>query len=187
MDLLTHLRAQARANRLANRRLLGAVATLTHAEFHAPRTSFFPTLAGTLNHILEVDQFYIGALYGEPQLGTHWDRYVASDTVADLAQRQDDSDLMLIAWCDAADAEALERVIEMPRADRIDRDIAARVLAHLHMHQTHHRGQAHAMLSGTMTAPRQLDEFLLASDERFRGPDLAAVAWSEDTLLGRPT
>lgn len=185
MDLLTHLRAQARANHLANRRMLGAVATLSEAEFHAPRTSFFPSLAATLNHILEVDQYYIGALYGEPDLSTHWDRYVPSDTAAALAARQDESDLRLIAWCDAADAAALEHMVEMDRGERIDRDIAARVLSHLFMHQTHHRGQVHAMLSGTAAVPPQLDEFLLASDARFRGADLAALGWSEATLLAQ--
>lgn len=184
MDLLTYLRAQARANRLMNRRLLGAVCSLPASEFHAPRTGFFPSLAATLNHILEVDEYYIGALRGEPDLGTHWDRFVASDSAAELAARQDQSDERLIAWCEAADAAALERIVEMPRSDRIDRDIAARVLAHLLMHQTHHRGQAHAMLSGSAAAPPQLDEFLLASDARFRADDLAALGWSESRLLG---
>jgi len=184
MDLLTHLRAQARANRLANRRLLGVVRSLSKAQFHAPRTGFFPSLAATLNHILEVDQYYIGALHGEADLGAHWDRYVAADSADELAARQDESDLRLIAWCEAADAAALDRIVEMPRSNRIDRDIAARVLAHLHMHQTHHRGQVHAMLSGTAAAPPQLDEFLLASDAIFRGDDLAAVGWSEASLLG---
>ena len=54
-DAFSLLRTQARASRLANRRLLAAVATLPDAEFHAPRTSFFPSLALTLNHLLNVD------------------------------------------------------------------------------------------------------------------------------------
>ena len=54
----------------------------------------------------------------------------------------------------------------MDRGDHVDTDIAARVLAHLFMHQTHHRGQAHAMLSGTPVRPPQLDEFLLATAGR---------------------
>ena len=57
------------------------------------------------------------------------------------------------------------------------------MLAHLFMHQTHHRGQAHAMLSGTAVKPPQLDEFLLASDASLRVPDLAALKWTEDVLL----
>jgi uncharacterized damage-inducible protein DinB len=41
-------------------------------------------------------------------------------------------------------------------------------LAHLFMHQIHHRGQAHAMLAGTRIAPPQLDEFFLRYDEPLR-------------------
>ena len=39
-----------------------------------------------------------------------------------------------------------------------------RLLAHLFQHQIHHRGQAHAMLSGSGVAPPQLDEFFLDYD-----------------------
>jgi rhodanese-related sulfurtransferase len=52
------LRIQAHANRLANHRLHQAMQPLTHEELHAPRVSFFPSLMGTLNHILAVDGYY---------------------------------------------------------------------------------------------------------------------------------
>ena len=55
MELLPFLRTQVRANRLANHRLHAAMAALSRDEFHAPRVSFFPSLAQTLNHILSVD------------------------------------------------------------------------------------------------------------------------------------
>ena len=55
MHALTLLRIQAHANRLANHRLHTAMAVLSHAELHATRTSFFPTLMATLDHILWVD------------------------------------------------------------------------------------------------------------------------------------
>ena len=48
MDLPAYLRIQARANRLANHRLHEAMRTLSRDDFHAPRTSFFPSLAQTL-------------------------------------------------------------------------------------------------------------------------------------------
>ena len=38
------------------------------------------------------------------------------------------------------------------------------LLAHLFQHQIHHRGQAHAMLSGAGVSPPQLDEFFLDYD-----------------------
>ncbi|TJX56687.1 MAG: damage-inducible protein DinB, partial [Mesorhizobium sp.] len=42
------------------------------------------------------------------------------------------------------------------------------ILAHLFLHDIHHRGQVHAMLSGTSVVPPQLDEFLLDYDVRVR-------------------
>ena len=53
MNLLSHLRTQARANRLANHRLQRAMAGLSDAEYRAPRTSFFLSLADS-HHILVV-------------------------------------------------------------------------------------------------------------------------------------
>ncbi|MND04588.1 DinB family protein [compost metagenome] len=50
------------------------------------------------------------------------------------------------------------------------------VLQHLFVHQTHHRGQVHAMLVGTTAAPPQLDEYFLAMDAPLRDADRAALA-----------
>ena len=54
MQALTLLRVQAHANRMANHRLHAAMAVLSPADLHAPRTSFFPTLMASLNHVLAV-------------------------------------------------------------------------------------------------------------------------------------
>jgi uncharacterized damage-inducible protein DinB len=51
-------------NALANRRLLSACAILQPGEFEAPRTSFFPSVKETLNHIVTVDWFYVDGLEG---------------------------------------------------------------------------------------------------------------------------
>jgi len=47
------------------------------------------------------------------------------------------------------------------------------------VHQIHHRGQAHAMLSGTSLAPPQLDEWFLAGERPIAERELAA-GWAED-------
>ena len=67
----------------------------------------------------------------------------------------------------------------MERADHVQRDRVGHVLAHLFNHQTHHRGQAHAMLSSTTIKPPQLDEFMMPSEAHLRAADLAALGWSE--------
>jgi uncharacterized damage-inducible protein DinB len=179
MQLLEYLRIQARANRLSNRRLHAAMAPLSRNDFHAPRTSFFASLAQTLNHILAVDGYYIGALHRDTGLVAAYRAFVPADDVAALAARQAVSDERLIAWCDAADAAALDALVEMDRGQHVQRDRAGHVLAHLFNHQTHHRGQAHAMLAGTAIAPPQLDEFMMPSEAHLRAADMAALGWSE--------
>jgi uncharacterized damage-inducible protein DinB len=104
MDLPQSLRIQAHANRLANRRLEAALASLTRAEFHAPRVGFFPSLAATLNHILAVDLFYVGALHGDANLAAHYGSFMLADDIAVLAERQRSSDERLISFCDRLDA-----------------------------------------------------------------------------------
>ena len=115
MDLLQHLRAQARANRLANRRLHGAMRTLTREEFHAPRVSFFPSLAATLNHILLNDVYYLDALHGVPEMAANADAFVPADTLDELMRRQESSDVRLIAYCDAMTAASLETEVAIDR------------------------------------------------------------------------
>lgn len=184
MDLAGQLRIQARANRLANHRLHAAMAPLPQAEFHAPRTGFFPSLAATLNHILGVDEYYIGALCAEADLPARGRAFVASPTLAALAERQRASDERLIAFCERLDAPTCAAMVAMDRGSHVQRDRAAHVLAHLFMHQTHHRGQVHAMLAATAVAPPQLDEFLMPSDAGLRVADMAALGWSEVQVYG---
>lgn len=179
MELADQLRIQAHANRLANHRLHAAMAPLAEADFHAPRTSFFPSLAQTLNHILAVDEYYVGALHGDADLAQRHDGFVPAATLAELAARQRACDERLIRFCAALDAAGCDAMVDMDRGTHVQRDRAGHVLAHLFMHQTHHRGQVHAMLSGTRVAPPQLDEFLMPSDAGFRVADMAALGWRE--------
>lgn len=184
MDLASYLRIQAHANRLANVRLHGAIARLAEAEFTAPRTGFFPSLAGTLNHILAVDLYYVGALHGDGDLRAAYHAFVPATSIGALAARQAASDERLIAWCERLDAAGCERVVAMERSDHVQHDRAAHVLAHLFMHQTHHRGQAHAMLSATPVEPPQLDEFMMPSEAHLRRTEMAALGWHEAGVYG---
>ena len=185
MQALTLLRIQAHANRLANLRLHTAMATLSHADLHATRTSFFPTLMGTLNHILCVDQYYIDVLHGDSAARDKALAIVPDETLGALAERQRCSDQRLLRWLMSADEAALDRTVHMPRASgRIQKDAAAHMLQHLFMHQTHHRGQAHAMLSGTTVAPPPLDEFLMPSEPHLRKAEMMALGWDEALVYG---
>jgi len=179
MDLSAYLRIQAHANALSNHRLGHAMLALDPAAWQAPRTSFFPSLARTLNHILAVDLYYIGALHRETRLRESYAAFQPCADAAEWVRRQHDSDLRLVALCAALDAAAIDAWIDMPRSDHVQRDRAGHVLAHLFNHQTHHRGQVHAMLAGTSVAPPQLDEFMMPSEAHLRRADMQALGWDE--------
>ena len=185
MQLTDYLRVQAHANALMNQRLARALANLSPPEWHAPRASFFPSLMATLNHILGVDQYYIACLEGDAQADQLWHHFVPHPTLPDWCQAQQASDQRLLRFVRALDAAACARAVHMPRGGgRVQHDTVAPVLAHVFMHQTHHRGQVHAMLSGTSVAPPQLDEFMLPSEAHLRGPDMAAAGWTEAQVYG---
>ena len=182
MDLAGHLSIQAHANRLANHRLHGAMALLGADEFHAPRTSFFPSLSATLNHLLAVDLYYIGALHGDAGIVQAYQHFQPAGTVAELAARQAVSDQRLIDYCLSLTPEGCAAEVALDRGDHVQRDGVGHVLAHLFMHQTHHRGQAHAMLAGTAIAPPQLDEFLMPSEAHLRVAEMQALGWREEDV-----
>jgi uncharacterized damage-inducible protein DinB len=179
MDLPVYLRIQARANGLANHRLGKALAELSEADWSAPRTGFFPSLAGTLNHILAVDLYYIAALHHEADPQERWHSFEPCADAAAWRRRQQLSDLRLVALCDELDVRAVDEWVDLPRPDHVQRDRVGHVLAHLFNHQTHHRGQAHAMLSGSPVAPPQLDEFMMPSEAHLRRADMQALGWDE--------
>ena len=178
MDGVSIFRSHARNNAWSNHRLLTAVARLDAAAWTAPRTGFFPSLQATLNHILEVDRYYYDALVGGGQGPALREQVVPFPVFADLDREQRVQDARLIALCDRLTSGDPGREIAIVRAHGTYRETIAATLLHLFTHQIHHRGQAHAMLSGTGVHPPQLDEWFLDQDAPLRAGDLAALDWA---------
>ena len=180
--LVEHLRAMARNNAWANFRLLNACSHLTEEMYRARRTSFFPSIHLTLNHILVVDWYYLDALDNG---GRRWREIYALDdapcpTFADVRREQAAVDRRLIAYCDQLREAQLDEVVVLHRQGDLQyTERIQNVLAHLFQHDIHHRGQAHAMLVGTEVAPPQLDEFFLQQDAPLRADDLRALGLPE--------
>lgn len=173
---------QARANRLINHRLLSVVAQLPEAEFHAERVSFFPSLALTLNHILAVDGYYLAALEGDVTMRSHWAQFQPAKTAAELQSRQAAADERLIAFCAGLQAGDEARIVAFDRGQGIEhgpREPVWRVLQHVFMHQHHHRGQVHAMLSSTRLKPPQLDDFIMLGDAPARVGEMGTLGLGE--------
>lgn len=173
MDLADHFLAMAHNNAWSNARLHKSCGQLTEAQFVAERVSYFPSLQQTLHHILTVDRNYIADLDGRGRAGV---APAAMGSAAGLAAAQAASDRVLIILCKHLDQAALARVVVIDRSDgREYIETVGAILAHLFVHQIHHRGQAHAMLAGTEVAPPQLDEFFLASDAPLRDMELRGL------------
>lgn len=183
-DLQTTLHAQACNNAVANHRLLRSCSGLSQAALAAERTSFFPSIIHTLNHILTVDWFYVSALEDACIGYAAFMPEIPCPEFADLAREQRAVDLRLRRLCEQlADAD-LSRPVALVRDRGTLMDDRTRVLLHLFQHQIHHRGQVHAMLAGTSVAPPQLDEFFLDSphERRVRADDFEALGLSEDFI-----
>jgi uncharacterized damage-inducible protein DinB len=185
IDLLLPYRALAHNNAWANHRLLVACAALSQEEFTATRTGFFPSLRATLNHILIIDRFYVDAMEGGTLGPAAWADREPCATVATLRQAQAALDRRLIAVIEQAAAAGLDRIVAVHRATHIQHERLDRLLLHLFQHQIHHRGQAHAMLSGTAVRPPQLDEFFPVGEAPLRAEEFGALGWTEDTIWNR--
>ena len=175
MDLIRHYRLMARNNAWSNYRLLKAACQLTEDQFAATRTSFFPSLRETLNHILLVDLYYLDAIEDGGRGRAYFERWSPHPEARALSHEQQATDRHLIAFCDLLTMEDLSRVIRIERKNGVDGETIGDTLAHLFVHQIHHRGQAHAMMSGTPVPPPQLDEYFLAYDADARAADLKAM------------
>jgi len=173
MDLLDHLQRMARNNLWSNDRLYRAVLQLEPGEFEAERTSFFPSIRETLNHVLQVDLFYFDMLEEQGVGRAVGTRFNPFEDAGELADAQAQFDRRLVAYCDGLNADDLDRRVATDRGEAgIIPERIGDLLAHLFLHDIHHRGQVHAMLSGTSVAPPQLDEFLLDYDLRFRREEM---------------
>ena len=171
-------------NAWANHRLLSACAKLSQEEFEARRTGFFPSLQRTLNHIYVIDLFYIDALEGGWLGPKAWENTVPYPSPTQLALTQAALDKRLIVVCDALTPDRLNEIVRVNRATRVQTERRDRLLMHLFQHQIHHRGQAHAMLSGTTIRPPQLDEFFSIEEAPLRASEFNNLGWTERTIWG---
>ena len=192
--LTHHLATMAYNNAWANHRLLNACCKLSQADFEATRTSFFPSIKATLNHIVTVDWYYLDALeraLRRQAPNREPDRFFEPEepfeTCTALADAQRDADRRLVSACTMLTDEQLDWPVPVMRSAGLQTESPTRLLAHLFQHQIHHRGQAHAMLAGTPVEPPQLDEFFCANEAHLRAKDLAELGYSEESIWGSAT
>lgn len=151
----------AKNNAWSNARIYDACLQLSIEDLKAERSNFFPSILETLNHILEVDQYYMDGLK-EAGKGIEVFKTPHLSECTDLQNAQTASDLELIEFCLRLTESDLERTVTFDRGRRGQHpEEIGLTLLHLFQHQTHHRGQVHSMLSSTSVPPPQLDEFFV--------------------------
>ena len=135
-------------NAWCNERLYDAAALLTDADYRADRGAFFKSVHGTLNHILVADRIWMKRFTGAGELPSGLDVILYDDFEALRAARRS-QDVLIARYIDRLDNEALNgtfRYRTIVKPQQIEQPLGP-ALDHFFNHQTHHRGQAHALLS----------------------------------------
>ncbi|MEL6551715.1 MAG: DinB family protein [Pseudomonadota bacterium] len=165
MITLAHARMMARYNAWQNAAHLEACAALSDAERWTERGAFFGSIARTLNHILGDDQTWLARLRrDEAGAAARVARFPYADAPRDWetfvrARRAVDSEIT--DFMDALGAGDLDAEIPWLRGSERLTTPAGFMVAHLFNHQTHHRGQVHAMLGQLGVAPPVTDLMVL--------------------------
>jgi uncharacterized damage-inducible protein DinB len=170
-----HFEQFASYNRWANARLYQAAFGLSDADYRRDVGAFFKSLHGTLNHLLLVDRRWFGRLTGGDE-GPQKLNTILYESRQELAAARADEDDAIIHIVSAYTPDDLDKTIAYSTtAGKPHVQKRKEVLAHVFNHQTHHRGQAHTVLSIlTGKEPPVLD--LLAFQRNAPAPDLRALA-----------
>lgn len=186
MDMLTHMRAQAFNNAWANHRLLKACGQLSEDELAARRTNFFPSIVQTYNHNLTVDWFYVSSLEGNSLGYRAFEVDIPCPRFEQLDKEQHQIDRRLVeTLMKTTEADLAKATLMLRRDDAHHLERTDRVLLHLFQHQIHHRGQVHAMLSGTNVKPPQLDEFYFDPfHDGFHHKDFVELGFTKELIWG---
>lgn len=153
-----HLTTMARYNRWANRRLYAEAAKLPDARYREQSGAFFGSLHGTLNHLLVTNRIWMTRLDGQGEAPTKLDA-ILFEELEPLRQAEEAEDARIIGFVDGlSEAELDADFTYATTSGAPQRQPRWQALAHLFNHQTHHRGQAHAILTRLGVAePASLD------------------------------
>ena len=149
----------ARYNTWANGLVYDAAAELPDSAYRMPRpAAYFSSLHGTLNHILVGDRVWMSRFEAVDLGITSLDKPLFDD-LAELRAAREAEDARIERYTAGLTAEAIAgdlrfRTIVEPKEVSMP---LWQTLGHLFNHQTHHRGQAHALLKEAGIEPPSLD------------------------------
>ena len=137
----------AKYNAWANARLYAAARNLSDESYRKNVGVFFGSLHGTLNHLLVTDRIWMRRFTGEGDHPAQLNAIMFDDLASlEVARKAEDS--RIIRHVDNLSDEEISGDFNYTTTKGVpQRHPLKNLLAHLFNHQTHHRGQAHAILT----------------------------------------
>ena len=138
----------ARYNRWANGRIYDAARHLSEDQYHRDMGAHFGSLNGTLNHVLVADRIWMSRFTGEGEPPTALDLILFEEIheLREARMAEDERIIGVVERFTEKDLDAPIRYRGLNRAVVVEQPIK-NALGHFFNHQTHHRGQAHCLLS----------------------------------------
>ena len=159
-----YARTMAAYNSEMNRRLYAAASRLSDTERQRDRGAFWHTLQGTLTHILWGDYQWMSRFDGWERPTTpirESDRMI--EDYAALCAKRIEADAGIERWAAKVDQAWLDRDMTW-FSGAANREVTAPsrlLVTHFFNHQTHHRGQAHALITAAGEKTEDTDLFLV--------------------------
>jgi uncharacterized damage-inducible protein DinB len=162
----THFVMLAKYNAWANARLFRMAATLRDELYRKEVGAYFKSLHGTLNHLLATDRIWMRrlTLVGDPPDKLN---AILFDDLASLHAARVEEDGRIIGFVQGLTESAFEEVCDYRTLNGTpQRQRRREILAHLFNHETHHRGQAHAILTLLgVSEPDSLDLLIMLREQ----------------------
>ncbi len=148
-------------NQWQNASLYAAADTLSAEERAKERGAFWGSIEATLNHILGGDRLWLSRLGGGagPNAKSMPETAREGGDWESLKRARQEQDLAIAAWAASVEQSQLDRSLTYVSA-AIGKEFTQNIgLLTIHMfnHQTHHRGQVHAMLTAAGAKPEDTD------------------------------
>lgn len=149
-----HVQLMARYNRWQNQSLYASADRLPDAERKRARGAFFESIHGTLSHILFGDMAWMHRFTTTTPPPSMMARTIEESATAipdwdELKRQRVAFDDTIIAWADAMHFDDLDGDLTW-HSQALGREVAKPrwlLVTHMFNHQTHHRGQAHCLLT----------------------------------------
>ncbi|MFG1319324.1 DinB family protein [Xanthobacter autotrophicus] len=154
-------------NAWANARLYAAARAQGEEACSRSAGAFFGSVTATLNHLLVGDRIWLSRFEGSAPPALKLDTILAP-RLADLEPLRVAEDARIIAFIAAQDAQSLSAEIRYANTSgQTFQQSLASALDHFFNHQTHHRGQVHALLTsiGGRNAAPSLDLIIFQREQ----------------------